>query len=97
MQDVHSFAESNGCVSSLAENNGTLSNKLKRLENVIIEIFRQTVECAIFVREYTGHGFAGEQSKLLYAMNTIEYFSQGDFWCRPFRIPARQFRACKLV
>jgi hypothetical protein len=97
MQDVHSFAKSNGCVSSLVENNNTLSHKLKRLENVIIEIFRRTAECAIFVREYTGHGFASEQSKFLYAMNSIEYFSQRGSWCKPFRIPARQFRVCKLA
>jgi hypothetical protein len=33
-------------------------NKLQRLEDIIADILKQTVECMIFVREYTGHGFA---------------------------------------
>ena len=33
--------------------------KMKRLKDVVTEISRQTVECAIFIREYTGHGFSG--------------------------------------
>jgi len=34
-------------------------DKLVALEHVITGILKQTVECAIFIREYTGHGFAG--------------------------------------
>jgi hypothetical protein len=37
-----------------------IENKVKRFEDTIIMIFQQTVECAIFVREYAGRGFAGE-------------------------------------
>jgi hypothetical protein len=33
--------------------------KVKRLKDVVVEITKQTVECAIFIREYTGHGFSG--------------------------------------
>jgi len=33
--------------------------KLQRLTDIISDILKQTVECAIFIREYTGHGFGG--------------------------------------
>jgi hypothetical protein len=36
-----------------------LPNKLRLLEDVISQILKQTVECSIFIREYTGRGFAG--------------------------------------
>lgn len=35
------------------------SEKVKVLEETIKRIFAQTVECAIFIREYVDHGFAG--------------------------------------
>jgi S-adenosylmethionine/arginine decarboxylase-like enzyme len=34
-------------------------DKVKRLQEVVLEIAKQTVECAIFIREYTGRGFTG--------------------------------------
>ncbi|KAF7348855.1 WD40 repeat-like protein [Mycena venus] len=46
-------------VYSFVEDVEALSQKIKRVENVITEITKQTLECAIFLREYTGHGFAG--------------------------------------
>ncbi|KAJ7675568.1 WD40-repeat-containing domain protein [Mycena rosella] len=36
-----------------------LSDKITRLENTVLGITRETVECAIFIHEYTGHGFMG--------------------------------------
>ncbi|KAJ7235794.1 hypothetical protein C8J57DRAFT_1530491 [Mycena rebaudengoi] len=36
-----------------------LSSKIKPLENVVQEIIKQTVECAIFIREYVAQGFSG--------------------------------------
>jgi hypothetical protein len=36
-----------------------IPNKLEHLADTIADILKQTVECAIFIREYTGHGFAG--------------------------------------
>jgi len=36
-----------------------VTEKVKVLENTIKHIFTQTVECAIFVRQYTSHSFAG--------------------------------------
>ena len=38
----------------------SLPNKLQALEDIISKILRQTVECAIFIRQYTGHGFGGK-------------------------------------
>jgi hypothetical protein len=43
---------------SFAEDIESLRDKMKSLENVV-EITKQTLECAIFIQEYTGHGFAG--------------------------------------
>jgi len=37
----------------------SLPAKMKRLEDIIDKIQKQTVECAIFIREYTAHGFGG--------------------------------------
>ena len=36
-----------------------LKNKLQSLEDVVREITDQTIECAMFIRQYTNHGFAG--------------------------------------
>ena len=49
MQDVYSFVDEIERVPS----------KITLLEDVIRRIFVQTVECAIFIREYSAHGFAG--------------------------------------
>ncbi|KZP16008.1 hypothetical protein FIBSPDRAFT_976664, partial [Athelia psychrophila] len=35
----------------------SLPGKIKRLEHAIVQILAQTTECALFFREYTGHGF----------------------------------------
>ncbi|KAK6969244.1 hypothetical protein R3P38DRAFT_2671185 [Favolaschia claudopus] len=34
-------------------------DKINSLENVVLEIAAQTLECSLFIREYTGHGFSG--------------------------------------
>jgi hypothetical protein len=49
MEEVYSFVDTIQ----------TVPNKLQLLEDVIAKILKQTVECAIFIREYTGHGFGG--------------------------------------
>ncbi|KAK7034967.1 WD40 repeat-like protein [Favolaschia claudopus] len=36
-----------------------LREKISSLERVVLEIAAQTVECSLFIREYTGHGFSG--------------------------------------
>ncbi|KAK6988521.1 WD40 repeat-like protein [Favolaschia claudopus] len=38
---------------------GFLRSRINTLENVVLEIAAQTVECSHFIREYTGHGFSG--------------------------------------
>ena len=50
MEDVYSFVEATQ----------SFRNKVEVLEKTINKILKQTVECAIFIREYTGHGFGGE-------------------------------------
>ena len=49
MRDVCSFVDTIQLV----------PKKLQLLEDVITKILKQIVECAIFIREYTGHGFSG--------------------------------------
>ena len=53
MEEVYSFVD---VVRSLP-------NKLELLEDIIVKILKQTVECAIFIREYTGNGFGGKKSR----------------------------------
>jgi hypothetical protein len=36
-----------------------LPGKIKAFEDTIAQLVKQTVECALFIREYTGHGFIG--------------------------------------
>jgi hypothetical protein len=47
MEEVYSFVDTIQA----------LPNKLQVLENIVSKILKQTVECAIFIRQYTGHGF----------------------------------------
>ena len=54
MESVYSFVEA---IQSVPD-------KLEILEEVIVKILKQTVECAIFIREYTGHGFGGNDYKI---------------------------------
>ncbi|KZP23203.1 hypothetical protein FIBSPDRAFT_930720 [Athelia psychrophila] len=54
MQGTYSFVDALEAVPS----------KIPLLEDIIQRIFIQTVECAIFIREYSGHGFAVENQTL---------------------------------
>ncbi|KIM86959.1 hypothetical protein PILCRDRAFT_293290 [Piloderma croceum F 1598] len=42
---------------SFVEASDSFQNKIQRLRTTIDEILKQTVECVIFIREYTDHGF----------------------------------------
>ncbi|KAJ7078260.1 hypothetical protein C8R44DRAFT_97350 [Mycena epipterygia] len=44
---------------SFVEDADSLPGKIEGLENTCLAIVKQTVECAIFIREYTGKGFGG--------------------------------------
>ncbi|KAJ7469210.1 hypothetical protein FB451DRAFT_1560182 [Mycena latifolia] len=44
---------------SFVEDMDSLPGKIKRLEDTISALVKQTEECALFIREYTGHGFCG--------------------------------------
>jgi hypothetical protein len=48
MEDVYSFVDA-----------VDIREKVKILEDTIITILQQTVECAVFIREYCGRGFGG--------------------------------------
>jgi hypothetical protein len=50
MQEVYSFVEASD----------SFREKVRALEDTIGNILKQTVECAIFIREYTGQGFGGD-------------------------------------
>lgn len=50
MEDVYSFVDT---IQSLP-------SKLELVDGIVAKILNQTVECAIFIREYTGHGFRCE-------------------------------------
>jgi hypothetical protein len=52
-----------------------VTEKINVLEDVIKRIFTQTVECAIFIREYTDHGFAGDFF-LKRLANDVEFIAQ---------------------
>jgi len=49
MRDVYSFVE----------DVKKFPDKIDRLEDTILQILRQTVECSFFIQEYCGHGFGG--------------------------------------
>jgi hypothetical protein len=46
-------------VYSFAESDEILAQTMQQLERDVIEITKQTLECAVFLHEYTGHVFAG--------------------------------------
>jgi len=62
MEDVYQFVE----VSD------SFQKKISLLERTVDNILKQTVECTIFIREYTGHGFGGEHREL----TAREYINQ---------------------
>jgi hypothetical protein len=49
MQDLYSFVDAVKAV----------PQKVDRLESIILTILKQTVECVVFIREYSGNGFGG--------------------------------------
>ncbi|KAJ7609596.1 hypothetical protein DFH06DRAFT_1485786 [Mycena polygramma] len=50
-------------VYSFTEETDALPQKIKSLENAVLAIVKQTIECAVFIREYTGHGFTARVTK----------------------------------
>jgi hypothetical protein len=46
-------------VYAFAKDADSLSEAKKHLEGTITTIAQQTAKCAMFIREYTGHGFLG--------------------------------------
>ncbi|KAJ7660651.1 hypothetical protein DFH06DRAFT_1325917 [Mycena polygramma] len=50
-------------VYSFTEETDALPQKIKSLEDKVLAIIKQTVECAVFIREYSGHGFTARVMK----------------------------------
>jgi hypothetical protein len=48
MEDAYSFVDAIN-----------IKEKVKVLEDTIMAILQQTVECVVFIREYSGRGFGG--------------------------------------
>ncbi|KAJ7776917.1 WD40 repeat-like protein [Mycena maculata] len=46
-------------VYSFVEQINFLSNRIKQLQDTILGIVKETFECALFIQEYSGHGFGG--------------------------------------
>jgi hypothetical protein len=44
---------------SFAKDADSLSEAKKHLEDTVAKIVQLTARCAMFIREYTGHGFIG--------------------------------------
>jgi hypothetical protein len=68
MEDVYSFVEASD----------SFQDKVHVLQRTIDRILKQTVECVIFIREYTGHGFGGELNILMSRMHHFRQALQGD-------------------
>jgi hypothetical protein len=43
-----------------------IPEKIELMEGTIMTILTQTVECVVFIREYSGHGFGGRRLTLLH-------------------------------
>ncbi|KAJ7844761.1 hypothetical protein B0H14DRAFT_2776188, partial [Mycena olivaceomarginata] len=73
VQLVQTMAE----VYAFARDVDSLSAAKKHLEDTVTTIVQQTAKCAIFVREYTGHGFLGRLATDLMSdhMKTIQDFA----------------------
>ncbi|KAJ7653616.1 hypothetical protein DFH06DRAFT_1330336 [Mycena polygramma] len=54
---LHKLVDTMVAVYSFTEETDMLAKNLKNLEDKILAIVKQTVECALFIREYSRHGF----------------------------------------
>lgn len=69
-----------------------LSAKIERLESTIVRVLEQTTECAIFIREYTDHGFVRKcllMRSERYPADTIT--KQLGFWRKRCRVVTRSY------
>ncbi|KAF9059433.1 WD40-repeat-containing domain protein [Rhodocollybia butyracea] len=71
MAEVYAFAKD---IESAAE-------KIKRLETTVYALVKQTGECALFIREYTGHGFGGRLLKNVLSEDREQHWK--PCMCRP--------------
>ncbi|KAJ6586716.1 hypothetical protein B0H10DRAFT_2197960 [Mycena sp. CBHHK59/15] len=57
---LHKLIQTMVEVYSFVEETEFVSQKIKRLEDTVLAIVKQTAECAIFIQEYTGRGFCAK-------------------------------------
>jgi hypothetical protein len=62
MVDLYSFVED---IEFLAKN-----QKIQSLDDKVLAIVKQTVECALFIQEYTANGFCSEYCGSYYCGDT---------------------------
>jgi hypothetical protein len=67
MVDIYSFVE----------DTDFLTQKLKGLEDKVVAIAKQTVECALFIQEYTENGFGGEWTQFPIGKQRVDSFLSG--------------------
>jgi hypothetical protein len=60
MKDIYSWVNSAEDLRARIAPLEDHSSMAQPLENTLALIVNQTVECAIFIHEFTGHGFAGK-------------------------------------
>ncbi|KAF7987071.1 hypothetical protein HWV62_225 [Athelia sp. TMB] len=69
-QSIADLANTMRTVYSFVDAIEAVPTKIDLLEGVIQQIFNQTVECGMFVREYAGHGFGGRVLKEVMGAST---------------------------
>ncbi|KAJ6548679.1 hypothetical protein B0H19DRAFT_1074508 [Mycena capillaripes] len=77
-QKILELVETMAEVYSFTSDVDFLEAKNKLLDDAILQIAIQTVECSFFIREYTGHGFLGNLGRTTFTdvSEKIEKFSQ---------------------
>lgn len=82
MEDVYSFVEATE----------SFQNKIVVLGKTIVHLLKQTVECVIYVREYTGHGFGGEWPILMLGIRHYRPTRQVDSSSRHLLTADRRYQ-----
>lgn len=82
MEDVYSFVEVTK----------SFQNKIVVFGKIILCLLKQTVECVIYVREYTGHGFGGEWPILMLGIRHYRPTRQADSSSRHLLTADRRYQ-----
>ena len=63
-------------------------SKIQGLEDTIMKILEQTIECSIFIREYAGHGFGGKWETVAWDYVRTDLTNRQSDETDPFRHPS---------